>query len=189
MVEIKAMDTEKYLAQAEAILRPYGRVINHPSPDRLDISILPGAIQSVMRAMAAEHWGYLVAITGVDRPGISGVMPEDKQWSRLAREDEGGTGSQEHEGSIELLYTFCHQAAIVTLRTSVRYSFPVIHTVCDVFPAATLYERELIEMFGVKVVGTPNKEKLLLPDDWPDGVFPLRKTFKGLEEIHSAGEK
>lgn len=189
------MDTEQYLAQAEAFLRPYGRAIHRPAPDRLDITILPGAIQSVMRAVAAEKWGYLVAITGVDRPGVSGVMPEDKQWSRLVSEDEGSSTVQEHEGSIELLYTFCKKAAVVTLRTAVRYSFPVIHTVCDVFPAATLYERELIELFGVKIVGTPNKDKLLLPDDWPDGVFPLRKSFtqdslrESLDEIHRTEEK
>jgi Ni,Fe-hydrogenase III component G len=177
MVEKNVMSTEEYLAQAEAFLKPYGRVINRPASDRLDVTILPGAIQSVMRAVAAEHWGYLAAITGLDRPGVSGVMPEDKQWLRLVNEDDSGTAVQEHEGSIELLYTFCLKAAVVTVRTAVRYSFPVIHTVCDVFPAATLYERELIELFGVKIVGTPNKEKLLLPDDWPDGVFPLRKSF------------
>jgi Ni,Fe-hydrogenase III component G len=31
------------------------------------------------------------------------------------------------------------------------------------------------------VVGTPDPGKLLLPDDWPDGVYPLRKSFTGLE--------
>jgi NADH:ubiquinone oxidoreductase subunit C len=182
------MDTEEFLAQAEEILKPYGRLINRPAPDRLDITVLPGAIQSVMRAIAAERWGYLVAITGVDRPGVSGVMAEDKQWSRLVSDEENSASVPQQEGSIELLYTFCKKAAVVTVRTAVRYSFPVIHTICEVFPAATLYERELIEMFGVKIVGTPNKDKLLLPDDWPDGTFPLRKSFKGLEDLQAAGE-
>ena len=32
-----------------------------------------------------------------------------------------------------------------------------------------------MEMFGVVVDGTPNPSRLFLPDDWPDGVYPLRK--------------
>jgi ech hydrogenase subunit E len=32
-----------------------------------------------------------------------------------------------------------------------------------------------MEMFGVVVEGTPNTNRLFLPDDWPDGVYPLRK--------------
>jgi Ni,Fe-hydrogenase III component G len=30
-------------------------------------------------------------------------------------------------------------------------------------------------MFGVTVVGLRNVEHLYLPDDWPAGVYPLRK--------------
>jgi Ni,Fe-hydrogenase III component G len=36
-------------------------------------------------------------------------------------------------------------------------------------------------MFGVILEGMPMRDKLLLPDDWPDWVYPLRKSFKGLE--------
>ncbi len=41
-------------------------------------------------------------------------------------------------------------------------------------------------MFGITVEGTPVTDKLLLPDDWPDGVYPLRKSFTGFE---TAGSK
>jgi len=36
-------------------------------------------------------------------------------------------------------------------------------------------EREMHELLGVNFPGHPNLKKLLLPDDWPDGVYPLRK--------------
>jgi Ni,Fe-hydrogenase III component G len=32
-------------------------------------------------------------------------------------------------------------------------------------------------MLGITFVGTPNTDKLFLPDNWPMGVFPLRKDF------------
>ena len=42
---------------------------------------------------------------------------------------------------------------------------------------ATFFERELSEMFGITVVGTPNPDRLFLPDDWPTDAPPLRKDF------------
>jgi Ni,Fe-hydrogenase III component G len=183
------MDTTARLSRAGEILKPFERLITHPAPDRLDVTILPSALEAAVRALNAEHWGYLVAITGVDRPGVAALVPEEKQWARVAVEQETKSADAEHEGSIELLYTFCSGAAVVTLRTSVRYSLPVVSTICNIIPAATLYERELIEMFGVEIAGTPNSEKLLLPDDWPDGVYPLRKSFKGFAQNLPAGEK
>lgn len=176
------MDTPEALSRAEELLKPFAQTSSRPTPERLDVMVLPSALVATVRALISGGWGYLIAITGVDRPGELAPTPEDKQWARLARDEEEVSASKGPEGSIEILYHFGHKAAVVTLRTSVRYSFPVINSICDVIPSATLYERELIEMFGVKVVGTPSKERLLLPDDWPAGVFPLRKTFKGLEE-------
>ncbi|NMC80497.1 MAG: hydrogenase large subunit, partial [Chloroflexi bacterium] len=57
-------------------------------------------------------------------------------------------------------------------------------------PSATLYERELMEMMGVQLVGTPSSDRLLLPDEWPENVFPLRKSFTGLNSLpqEQAGE-
>ena len=34
---------------------------------------------------------------------------------------------------------------------------------------------------GFVIEGTPVPDRLVLPDDWPDGVYPLRKSFTGLE--------
>jgi Ni,Fe-hydrogenase III component G len=38
-----------------------------------------------------------------------------------------------------------------------------------------VFERELAEMFGILVFGIPNSYALYLPDDWEQGVYPLRK--------------
>ena len=80
---------------------------------------------------------------------------------------------------MEVLYQFCEGPAVTTLRVTVPYSKAVIPTVCGIIPSATLYEREIIEMFGITIEGTPNTDKLLLPDDWPDKVYPMRKEFTG----------
>jgi Ni,Fe-hydrogenase III large subunit len=42
-------------------------------------------------------------------------------------------------------------------------------------PAAVWGEREIRDMFGLRPVGLPDERRLVLPDDWPDDLFPLRK--------------
>ncbi len=177
------MNTEEALAQAEELLKPFTLYATRPAPDRLDVTILTESLIGAVSAIVEGHWGYLTAITGLDRPGNLAPIPDEKQWSRTVTEIQVSGGAPEPEGSIEVLYHFCQKAAIVTLRTGVRYLFTVLPSICAIIPAATLYERELGEMYGITVVGTPSTDKLLLPDDWPDDIFPMRKSFTGAEML------
>jgi Ni,Fe-hydrogenase III component G len=34
-----------------------------------------------------------------------------------------------------------------------------------------------MEMFGIVVSGTPDPSRLYLPEDWEEGVYPLRKDW------------
>ncbi|NPD30774.1 hydrogenase large subunit [Eggerthellaceae bacterium zg-1084] len=42
-------------------------------------------------------------------------------------------------------------------------------------PACVWSEREVRDMFGLRPVGLPDERRLVLPDDWPDDLYPLRK--------------
>lgn len=42
-------------------------------------------------------------------------------------------------------------------------------------PAAVWSEREVQDMFGLKAIGIIDDRNLVLPDDWPQGLYPLRK--------------
>lgn len=44
--------------------------------------------------------------------------------------------------------------------------------------SANWYEREIQDMFGLSFQGHPDPRPLVLYDDWPQGVFPLRKDFE-----------
>ena len=183
------MDTAEILQSAEALLQPWAKAVARPAANRLDVTLEPAALMAAVSALQQAHLGYLAAITGLDHPA-----PEAAQG---AGQPAPGTGT------IEVLYHFCEGAAVVTLRVHVPYgtsgdpdglctagqgaSTPVIPTVCGVIPAATLYERELAELFGVEVQGTPDPNRLVLADDWPEGVYPLRKSFKGFSAKTGAG--
>jgi Ni,Fe-hydrogenase III component G len=125
----------------------------------LDVYLPVDQLLKTVETVMASGWLYLSAMTGVDLPPAAG---------------------SEAEGQVEILYHFCEKACILTLRVRLPYSHPVAPSICALIPPATLYEREIIEMLGVTLEGTPSTARLLLPDDWPDGVYPLRKSFKGL---------
>lgn len=42
-------------------------------------------------------------------------------------------------------------------------------------PACVWSEREAFDMFGLRAQGLPDERRLVLPDDWPDDLYPLRK--------------
>ncbi len=159
------MNTTEALNKAESLLKSVTVSSEQPQTNRLDIDIKTENLQKAIKVLIDNEWGYLSAIIGVDRP---------------EKPAEGEEPTPETKGDIEILYPFCEGEAIVSLRIRVPYDNPVVDTVCTLIPSATLYEREMIEMFGIEIKDTPDTNKLLLPDDWPEGQYPLRKSFKGL---------
>lgn len=152
------MDIDPTLLTIQMLFSSYIQEDNQPEPGRLDIYLPAEKIAYIVGVLMSTGKWHLSAITGLDIPQ-----------------------TQQEDGKIEIMYHFSQKAIVLTLRIQVPYGSPIVPTICKVIPSAVLYEREAAEMFGVIFEGTPMREKFLLPDDWPDGVYPLRKTFKGLE--------
>jgi len=45
------------------------------------------------------------------------------------------------------------------------------------FPSAAWYEREIHDLFGLVPIGHPDLRRLVLHENWPLGLYPLRKDF------------
>ena len=89
---------------------------------------------------------------------------------------------------IEVIYHLAHKGSIVaSIRLSVSKKNPSVPTVTDLVPGAVLYEREVHDLFGVNFKGHPDLSPLMLPEEWPQGVYPLRKEheLEHLKEITS----
>lgn len=89
---------------------------------------------------------------------------------------------------IELLYHFSYKGStVVTIGFKVPKDNPSVRTITDLIPGAVLYEREIHEVLGVDFEGHPNLQPLILPEQWPQGVYPLRKErrFEELREMIS----
>lgn len=103
-------------------------------------------------AFAVNELGFtmLCTITGLDEGTTFGFI------YHLARED----------------------GITLNLKTSVSKDAPIIETMTGYFPTADIYERELVDLFGVTVDGLKPGPRYPLPDDWPKGEYPLRKDWK-----------
>ena len=174
--KIKVTSVE-ILANAHKVLQPWTVSEATPEDNRLDITIDASNIKNCVQALVDAKWGYLSAITALDRAEFETV---EGTADRVPVKDKG---------NLEVLYHFCEGPVITTLRVPLDYKKAVIDTICDIIPSATLYEREAAELLGIDFKGTPSTEHLLLPDDWPTGVYPLRKTFTGLTKKQKLGKK
>ena len=92
--------------------------------------------------------------------------------------------------AFELLYHFSIPEQDLNVRTEIPREAPRVASISPVIPGAILYEREIQDMFGIVVEGIPDRRRLLLADDWPDGQFPLRKDWKFVRpaEVIPGGE-
>lgn len=126
-----------------------------PEATRLDALLDTGNLLRAVWRLNNVGWGYLAAITGLD------------------------SGSE-----FEVLYHFCQGPAVLTLRLRCPYAAATVPSVCQTYPYASVFERELMEMFGITVAGTPDTSRLFLPDDWPEGRYPLCKTVGEPSDEH-----
>ena len=97
-----------------------------------------------------EHGGRLATATGVDC----------RDW-------------------IEVCYHYCFDAlnVVVTVKTRAYKPACELDSVATLFPGANFVEREIQDLLGAKFVNHPDPRRLILADDWPEGVYPLRKDY------------
>lgn len=77
-----------------------------------------------------------------------------------------------------VIYHLSRESGVtLNISASLPKDKPVLSTITAMFPAAELYEREMVDLLGIQVQGLPEGPRYPLPDDWPDGQYPLRKDW------------
>jgi len=81
---------------------------------------------------------------------------------------------------MEILYHFLIEDInlLISLRVKLQKPKLEIDSLSLIFEGANWIEREMHEILGINFRGHPDLRRLLLPDDWPDGVYPLRRDYK-----------
>ena len=81
----------------------------------------------------------------------------------------------------EILYHYSNDetGCLVTLKAFIRdRQNPMIESITPFLPGAEWIEREIHDILGIDFRNHPNLKRLILADDWPEGVYPLRKEVK-----------
>jgi len=131
------------------ILRKDALEVSSPRKNRVFVRIVRERLRrAIRRLIRLEGFSHLSTITGVD------------------------VGTE-----IELIYHLFHKDALISLRLRVPKEDPTVRTIVDLIPGATLYEREVHDLLGVRFRGNPDLSPLLLPDTWPKDVHPLLKEW------------
>lgn len=81
------------------------------------------------------------------------------------------------EPRFEVIYHLLSLTHRLRLRVKlrVRSDDAWVPTVCHIYPSVNPYEREIWDMFGIRVEGHPNPKRILTYDEFPG--HPLRKDF------------
>ena len=86
--------------------------------------------------------------------------------------------------NIEILYHFLFEDInlIISLRVLLDRKKPEIESLAKDIQAFDWIEREMSELLGITFIGHPDPRRLLLADNWPEGVYPLRQDYEEWDE-------
>ena len=81
---------------------------------------------------------------------------------------------------LEILYHFSIETMnlLISLRVKLNRENPKVDSLANVIKGANWIEREIHELLGIDFPGHPELRRLLLADEWPEGVYPLRQDYQ-----------
>lgn len=130
-----------------------------------------GAVRSVEKAVAGTFY------VTVDREAIVPVSRwlQDELGARFII--SAGADRRPTQGCFTVTHIFSRdkEKQFICLRADVPENGAEIASITPAVPAANWAEREFQDLVGVRANGHPDPRRLILADDWPEGVYPLRK--------------
>jgi Ni,Fe-hydrogenase III large subunit/Ni,Fe-hydrogenase III component G len=122
-------------------------------PDTLRIEIDKRAVRAAADLLANEIEARFMVSTGTDKRPLTG--------------DYG----------ITHIFSLDKEHMYILVDCSVDPQDAQIDSITTIIPGANWSEREFRDAVGVHPDGHPDPRRLLLADDWPEGVYPLRRDF------------
>ncbi|ERM92229.1 hydrogenase 3 large subunit [Caldanaerobacter subterraneus subsp. yonseiensis KB-1] len=155
--EIKAQqDRKKYV---RALYSKFGASIfeeKWQTPDQVTLTVNLNILPEIVEEAYYGQGGWLSNVIGNDERSINGHFAVYYVLSIEAEKDPD-------------------KNLWLTVKALVPADKPEFPSVAPRVPAAVWYEREVRDMLGLEPVGLPDARRLVLPDDWPDNLYPLRK--------------
>lgn len=124
--------------------------------DEWEATVPPDELPDVAEALLAQRGVYFCDMFGVATDGAS---------------------------CLRLLFAVDDRSAWLHLIVPLPTEAPRFPSIVGVCPAALWYERQVAEACGFVPVGHPGPLHLRLPNDWPEGVFPMRAGHRWAEPV------
>jgi Ni,Fe-hydrogenase III large subunit/Ni,Fe-hydrogenase III component G len=134
--------------------------------------------------LETERPGELVARVSADRlPSVAdrAAAAGLRLASLFATDEEKGRGFTVHQ-----LWAAREPATFVRVAAHVPAEDPRFPSISAKHPVANWFEREIGDYFGLTPEGHPNPFPVALHEDWPDGVWALRKDFSDVQQVPRA---
>jgi Ni,Fe-hydrogenase III large subunit/Ni,Fe-hydrogenase III component G len=158
LMEEKPKVGTKYI---EALRARFGSAIMDESwqaSDQVTVTVPLNSVPDIVEMLYYEQGGWLATVVANDERPINGQFALYYVLSV--------------EGANDLEV---NDKAYVVVHAQIPAHQPEFPSVTPKVPAAIWYEREIRDMFGLRPIGLPDERRLVLPDDWPDNLHPLRK--------------
>jgi len=123
-------------------------------PGKVRVTVEPSAIVPVSKFVYRDLGARFLITAGVDSRAERGCFDVDH------------------------IFSLDKDKIFLILRCSVPAGAAAVKAITPDVPAANWAERELRDMLGVTPEGHPDPRRLVLSDDWPEGLYPLRKDVK-----------
>ncbi len=110
-------------------------------------------LQSLVEHLVTELRGRFITCAAVDR-----------------RKEKG-------HFAVSYLFSFDKEKVYLIITIDLDPSATTLDSITPIIPGANWAERELNDLSGISAQGHPDLRRLILADDWPEGVYPLREDF------------
>ena len=91
----------------------------------------------------------------------------------------------DYPDNYEMVYHLRDTGFSINLKVAIPKDDPKVPTITDIIAGANMFEREANDLMGIFPEGHPNPGRIILDYDWPEGLYPLRKS----ETLESIREK
>ena len=87
------------------------------------------------------------------------------------------SGVDTPRNAVEILYhfDFYQLPQVFTIRVAIKKPDLEVESLTNVIKGTEWIEREIAELLGITFKNHPNPIHLILPEDWPEGNYPLRR--------------
>lgn len=90
-----------------------------------------------------------------------------------------GTDKKPVNGKFEVSYILSldQESQLLSVRVELDGEKPEVESITPIIPGANWAEREFRDLLGITPLNHPDPRRLVLADDWPEDMHPLRKDF------------